>query len=269
MKVCLGIEFGLKALKLSYATLGKTPVKGRRLYQGDIMISNADARNGIIDPEYHWPNATIPFHIVEKHFSSEDLTTIMTALKEYNTKTCVHFKPYNPNTDKSWIYITGNETGCWSYVGMQGEGGQQVNVETDGCVYRGIVMHELLHASGFEHEQSTPNRDEYVKILWDNIQDGYASDFAKMDASEYTDYGTGYDYGSLMHYGRKDFSKNGLDTIETLQNTTEVLGLTEGFSTKDIQKLNIMYKSVCNQPQAENSAGSASIVDWIRNIFDN
>lgn len=41
-----------------------------------------------------------------------------------------------------------------------------------GCDTKAVVEHELLHALGFYHEQSRSDRDDYVKIWWDQIEEG-------------------------------------------------------------------------------------------------
>ena len=48
---------------------------------------------------------------------------------------------------------------------------QEVGLASD-CMKKGIVMHELIHVIGFFHEQSRTDRDDHVKIVWDNIIDG-------------------------------------------------------------------------------------------------
>lgn len=59
---------------------------------------------------------------------------------------------------------------CYSGVGMMG-GEQTVNIGKY-CGTVGIVMHELMHALGFWHEQSRTDRDTYVTIHTDNIEFG-------------------------------------------------------------------------------------------------
>lgn len=37
------------------------------------------------------------------------------------------------------------------------------------CFRLGSIIHEILHALGFYHVQSSTNRDDHVNIVWDNI----------------------------------------------------------------------------------------------------
>jgi Astacin (Peptidase family M12A) len=236
------------------------------LFEGDIMLYDDDSRNGLLDESYRWSNATIPFYIEEDHFDDKEVETILSAIKEFNAKTCLKFKPYKP-ADDNWVVVTGNEAGCWSSVGMKGEGGQQLNVNSPKCVKKGVVIHEFLHAAGFYHQQSATDRDDYVKIRWENILEGHESNFNKYTNSQVTDFGFSYDYGSIMHYSGKAFSKNGNDTIEALRNTT-VLGQRKGFSDKDVSKLNQMYNASCHPPQPEDTKTFKNILDWFRSMFE-
>jgi len=61
---------------------------------------------------------------------------------------------------------------CWAYVGKTGYSAQAVSLGIPGCVTKGIALHELMHAVGFQHEHSRNDRDHFVRILSDNINGG-------------------------------------------------------------------------------------------------
>ncbi|KAK6018202.1 astacin [Ostertagia ostertagi] len=88
---------------------------------------------------------------------------------------------------------------CYSMIGRVGSRSQQVSIGY-GCTSLGTVTHEIGHALGFYHEQARYDRDSYVQIVAQNIQNGYLSQFTKQSRSAMQDYGVGYDFGSVMHY---------------------------------------------------------------------
>ena len=67
---------------------------------------------------------------------------------------------------------------CCSYVGKRGNK-QDLSLGR-GCDSFGIIVHELGHAIGFWHEQSRPDRDNYVKILYHNVYPLDRHNFKKM-----------------------------------------------------------------------------------------
>ena len=103
-------------------------------------------------------------------------------------------------------------------------------------------MHELLHAIGFVHAQSSSDRDYYVTINYQNIQPGQGHNFARYTSSIITDYGIPYDYDSVMHYSIYGFSNGNpsLTPKDPSINPRE-LGQRAYLSPKDIKRLNLMY----------------------------
>jgi len=90
----------------------------------------------------------------------------------------------------SIIFTSDSGGGCWSYVGQvsgKTEGyehkSQALNIDR-GCELPGIVLHELGHALGMVHQQARADRDEHVKLYWDNISSGKSLQFKKSNDAE-------------------------------------------------------------------------------------
>ncbi|KAG1665124.1 Zinc metalloproteinase nas-13 [Nymphon striatum] len=130
--------------------------------------------------------------------------------------------------------------GCHSRIGMVG-GRQQLSLGR-GCNNHGIIIHEVGHALGLYHEQNRNDRDKYLKIIWDNILPSQRHNF-KQQQTWATFLMTSFDYDSIMEYGSKSFSKNGLDTIEVLDKTKSIKEpyLKSGPTKKDTYIMNSLY----------------------------
>lgn len=93
------------------------------------------------------------------------------AIGEYHKLTCVKWV-LRKGTEPDYVYFTSGNTGCWSSVGRIG-GRQEINLQSPGCLTKkGTVVHEMMHALGFLHEQNRWERDKHVTVNYQNIQTG-------------------------------------------------------------------------------------------------
>jgi len=236
---------------LTYEPEQKHPFTSEDNYfQGDIQIKTKDQLTEIIlnketdgqssaisNPSLKWPNAQIPYYI-SGHFSATERAVIARAMAEYHSTTCLRFIPRT--THRNYIHIL-RGSGCSSMVGRVG-GAQTVSLG-HGCVHYGTVIHELMHASGFWHEQSRYDRDSYVTINWSNIWPGMAFNFNKKTRSVTQDLGLPYDYRSVMHYPQYAFARDRrVPTIYPRQSGVQIIGQKLGFSELDKKGLNLLYQ---------------------------
>lgn len=77
----------------------------------------------------------------------------------------------------------------------------------------------------------------FIRINWGNILPGMQGQFDKISASFQDLLGETYDYRSVMHYDSTAFSKNGQNTIETIQpGFTSTIGAAVDLSDADVKK---------------------------------
>lgn len=230
-------------------------------FEGDIVANlaqieeayNVYSIDGLINErKYLWKNrnkkdqVVIPYTLKENAFTEYHVNIIKTALDDLTNQTkYIKFKQYGSNNKnkkppKSHIEFKSDRGGCWAHLGKYNIK-QYINLAT-GCVRHGIVQHEMIHALGVWHEQSRPDRDDYINILWDNIQSGGEKNFMKRGGID--SLGIPYDYGSVMHYAKDAFSNGKGDTIDSHGNP---IGQIDGVSPNDVLQLQLLYK--CPKPR--------------------
>ncbi|KAI6177543.1 Metalloendopeptidase [Aphelenchoides bicaudatus] len=148
-------------------------------------------RNAVKQAYLKWPNGRIPYSI-SSQYTSFGRARIAAALQEYQEKTCIKFEP-KTDADLDYVHVVPEE-GCYSMVGKTG-GKQPVSIG-NGCIQKGIIIHELMHSVGFFHEQSRADRDSYISIVWSNVETGLEDQFDKYSLAIIDHLGTKYDYGS-------------------------------------------------------------------------
>jgi len=250
-------------------------VEGMAIVEGDIALGRVEAVQratdaareavtgqpdvafgvGITGSQFRWPDCRIPYEIDPALPNQQRVTD---AIAHWEANTTFRFPlrtAANAGQFPNYVRFT-DAGGCWSLVGMQG--GQQTISLGAGCS-TGNAIHEIGHTVGLWHEQSREDRDLFVTINWQNIQAGMAAQF-NQHITDGDDLGA-YEYGSIMHYPRTAFSKNGQDTITPTDPNAQI-GQRNGLSAGDLAAVRAMYPNCgIKRPWTEPGPGVKKIVD--------
>ncbi len=211
-----------------------------------------------------WPGGTIPY-VFDEDVPSSKQTRFVQATEEWEKVANVKFRPAQDG-DLNFIYVvsvTGNVSS--SAVGFQG-GSQDLEMANHGSSSedgkKWLTVHELGHALGLKHEQSRSDRDNYVEILYANIDDDHEDNFDLVEDS--INYGH-YDFDSIMHYGDHNFSINDNETIRAKPGYTQyqdLMGNRDHLSALDVAGMIRMYGAGSKPVRAvwnTNDSGSGSL----------
>uniref|UniRef100_A0A0K0F133 Metalloendopeptidase n=1 Tax=Strongyloides venezuelensis TaxID=75913 RepID=A0A0K0F133_STRVS len=167
---------------------------------------------------------------------------IIQALRIIETETCIRFYLVDQIVrGMSGIQFRLGEK-CVSVIGKSlGREFQNIFI-ADYCQTLGEIQHETLHALGIDHEHSRIDRDYYVSILLQNVDESQVDDFRITSRRDSNTFGLSYDYGSIMHYDMYSHSKNKKPTIipkyDLYKNT---IGQIKELTFLDIKTLNLLY----------------------------
>ncbi len=164
-----------------------------------------------------WVLGVVPYTF-NANVSAANQALTLNAMNEISAVCGVVFIPRSSQPD--WVVFTASTVNN-SLVGRAG-GAQTINITSWGSKF--IIVHEIMHALGFLHEQSRPDRDNFVTINFGNIStsactgsncggNGSSSCVCNFNIVNGATTATAYDFLSIMHYGRSAFTSNGADTI--------------------------------------------------------
>lgn len=206
---------------------------------GDVLIGKVEPKlqTGFaeIKPTNSWFSIDIPYSI-NPEYKNPDL--VHQVMNEINNSTNLNFYPFEGEEEDSIVFMPADEH-CYSFLGRMG--GHQPIMLSPKCGKQQI-MHEVMHALGFVHEQSRTDRDKYVDVLWDNIDPQYEMQFALVpEQLMETLQGSTFNPNSIMMYQDNFFAREpGLKTL-SLKSGQKIIPHQNGLSDEDIRRINYIY----------------------------
>lgn len=209
------------------------------VYYHDIILGMVDEsdtnENGLaqVDRIQLW-NSPIAYAISKE---VPEPQRIEEAIKYFNENTPVKFTPFAGETDA--ILFEQADEHCRSFLGKKAAI-QPIFISPKCTTHE--ILHEIMHALGFIHEQSRSDRDDYIEILWENVEPKFLKQFQHAPDLFMENIGASpFDYTSVMLYKPETFAKNpGLPTMKS-KNREAILPTQTGLSHSDIERLQRLY----------------------------
>ena len=189
------------------------------LFENDIILTNEIIGGKAAIDKFiktdPWINGIIPYIIHPDTPNKENINQAITYVMDNTPIKFIPVKIVNGIIqDANFVVFVPHNSICASPIGMMNGNnlvlgnsykGQPVFV-SDWCK-TGDLIHELGHTLGLWHEHTRCDRDPYIEIVWNNIQEDSKHNFEVIcdptDPSKASlspiSYGE-YDYCSMMHY---------------------------------------------------------------------
>ncbi len=193
-----------------------------------------------------WQNARVPY-VIHDGFLLEQQQAIQAAMALWEAETVIRFVRITPENQAQYpdyvLFQPEEGRTCTSSVGRQGR--MQPLRLAPRCDTL-MIAHELGHLIGLWHEHARLDRDDYVVVHWENIEDVHYHNFNRR-TGEGQNHGP-YDYDSIMHYSEMAFSQNGKPTLVPRQKGVKI-GQRTHLSAGDITSVNALYAKYTKEEQ--------------------
>ena len=221
-------------------------INGLKILDGDIELTEVYSEKDLASQSFalekksrRWPGGVIPF-IIHSSVAASGITNINSAIAHWENNTPIEFVPRTNEADFVVFQAGSIFDTCTSALGRRGDR-QFIRLTPRGTCKKGTLIHEIGHTVGFFHEHNRSDRDDFIKIFYNNVLEDSRSQFDKNTNG--INLGP-YDYNSIMHDGEKAFGINvggkKQITIQTIPSGVPI-GQRGGLSDLDKAWVNKMY----------------------------
>ncbi len=211
---------------------------------GDLIVGDFSKREDYfhrqhplaIPPLKLWEKGIIPYSL--GNLSNDLKENLLQAIEIFEKKTPIQFKQ-KTSSDQNYIFFQEGRHNCYSRFGRTG--GKQIISLSLGCDVQKI-SHEILHSLGFLHEQNREDRDQFLKILWQNINPEQHLQFKKIPHKLMSAEKTNFSFETIMLYRPSAFSivENDYSIVTVDGDSYETTK--ENLAKIDIERVEILYR---------------------------
>jgi hypothetical protein len=195
-------------------------IDGLRIHGGDMVLPSGRATDGrsLSLKIGTWPKGVIPY-VIDRNVSGTLRSRIKAAIRHWQASTNIRLVARKREAMfVTFHMLAASDNRCYSTIGRPEDGPGGVWLNQRRCITPRVI-HEIGHVVGLLHEQSRPDRDQYVRIVWANVRPDSKDNFeivgkGQMAWAQGKWMTTGpYDFASVMHYYSKNYSRNGKVTV--------------------------------------------------------
>jgi len=186
---------------------------------------------GLLRTDRLWPDATIPYEVVDPWTNWSFAAATQVALADWLAKSELQFIKRTNESNYVRLRLVPPSAKCHAGgVGNERRGAQTMECSVKDPGDWSIYAHELAHTIGFAHEHQRPDRDNHVQVEAEAAKN---DPYDILGPPTWTVFGS-YDCDSVSHY-RTD------DALKRRQNGCHRLGTTSGASAGDLATVRAAY----------------------------
>lgn len=202
----------------------------------DDLVPGAQSKLALGGFVNKWEDNTVVYQLASG-LSQNLLNEIQISMNEWSSKTNVKFK--KRKNEGTYVTIRPSGQSCNCGRATLGSAGNRGFMELGSGSTAVVIIHEFGHTLGYIHEQNRADRDQFVTVNFNNIQDGFADQFFLDQNAIFL---TGqFDIGSTMMYGSFTFSKDRNSPTIVDKNGNLLPNRQARISTGDIAGTNNVY----------------------------